>query len=189
MNLNETGQRSSFNRLFICWSLQTRAARKIQTWGPRCEEHCIRRCWHPSCWFLETAYCSASHDASCCAHPMLITECVTSQPEACYPWLQKLIDICSWTASENLFTQWQDFFSVFPSTNLLVRGHLCVSSHTASSENPCCVSDLPRKHRRVCCHFKRRDFVFENCQICSRESTHCGDCLLSCSIALMALCR
>ena len=90
----------------------------------------FNRCWHPSCWFLETAHCSAPHDASCCAHPMLISECVTSQLEACYPWLQKLVDICSWTASENLFTQWQDFFSVFPSTNLLIQGHLCVSSHT-----------------------------------------------------------
>ena len=67
-------------------------------------------------------------------------------------------------------------------------GHSCVSSHTVSSVNPRCVSDRPRKHRRVCCHSKRRDFVFENCQICSSNSTHCGDGFLSGSIALMALC-
>ena len=51
----------------------------------------------------KAAYCSASHDASCCANQMPITECIASQPEACYPWLQKLI-------GENLFTQRQDFF-------------------------------------------------------------------------------
>ena len=109
---------------------------------------------------------------SCCANQVLVTECVTSQPEACYPWLQKLIDVGSWTASENLLTQWQDFFPVFLSTNLLARGHSCVSSHIVSSENPRCVSDRPRQHRRMCCHYKRRDFVFENCQICSGKSTH-----------------
>ena len=126
-------------------------------WGPRCEEHCTHRCRHPSCWFLETAYCSASHDASCCANQILIAESVTSQPEACYPWLQKLIGIRSW-ASENLFTQKADFFSVFLSTNLLVRSHSCISSHILSSENPCCVSDRPRKHRRVCCHCQKTGF-------------------------------
>ena len=63
---------------------------------------------------------TASRDSSCYAYQMLITECVTSQPEACYPWPQKLIDIGSWTASENLFTQWQDLFPVFLSTNLLL---------------------------------------------------------------------
>ena len=104
-----------------------------------------------------------------------------------YLWLQKLIDTRSKTESEKLFTQWQDLFPVFLSTNLLVRGHSCVSSHIVSSENPCCVPDRPRKHRRVCCRFKRRDFVFENCQICSSESTHCGDCFLSCFIAMMAV--
>ena len=150
-----------FNRLFICWSLQTRTAREIQVWGPRCEEDCIHRWWHPSCWFLKTAYFSASHDANCCANQVLVTEGVTSLPEACYPWLQKLIDISSWTASENFLTQRQDFFSLF----------LC-SSHIVSSENPCSVSDRPRKHWRVCCHLKGRDFVFENCQKCSNESTH-----------------
>ena len=36
---------------------------------------------------------------------------------------------------------------------------------------------------------KTWDFVFENFQICSSESTHSGDCFLSCSIALMALGR
>ena len=116
----------------------------------RCEEHCVQRCWHPCCWFLE-----------------IVTECVTSQPKACYPWLQKLIDIGSWTASENLFTQWQDLLPVFLSTNLLIRGHSCVSSHIVSSENPSCVSARPRKNQRVCC--RRRDFVFENCQICSSK--------------------
>ena len=45
----------------------------------RCEEHCVQRCWHPPC-FWE-----------------IVTECVTSQPKACYPWLQKLIDTGSWT--------------------------------------------------------------------------------------------
>ena len=35
-------------------------------------------------------------------------------------------------------------------TNLLVRGHSCVSSYIVPSENPCCVSDRPREHRRVC---------------------------------------
>ena len=118
---------------------------------------------------------------------MLITECVTSQPEACYPWLQKLMDVGSWTTSENLFIQWQDFFLVPLSTNLLVRGHSCVSSHVVSSENPRCVSDRPRQHRRMCRHFKRLDFVFENCQMCSSESTQCGDGILRGSIALMAL--
>ena len=73
----------------------------------KCGEHVVKSiafnaAGHPSCWFLETAYCSASDDSSCCAYQMLITEGVTSQPEACYPWLQKLIDICSWTGSENL---------------------------------------------------------------------------------------
>ena len=63
------------------------------------------------------------------------------------------------------------------------------SSHIVSSENPCCVSDRPRKHRKVCCHFKRRDFIFENCQIYSGKSTHSGDGFLNYSIALMALCR
>ena len=28
--------------------------------------------------------------------------------------------------------------------------------------------------RRVCFHFERRVFFFENCQICSGEPTHCG---------------
>ena len=60
---------------------------------------------------------------------MLITECVTSQPEACYPWPQKLIDIVSWIASENLFTQWQDLFPVFLSTNLLVGVSRVIFSH------------------------------------------------------------
>ena len=106
---------------------------------------------------------------------MLITVCVTFQPEACYPWLQKPIDVGSWTVSENLITEWQDLFPVFLSTNFLVRGHSCVSSHIVSGENPCCVSDRLGKHRRVCCHFKRRDFIFENCQICSSKSTHRGD--------------
>ena len=156
-------------------------------WRSWCEEHGIQCCRHPSCWFLKRAYCSASHDSSYCAYQMLSTECVTYQPETCYPWLHKLIDIRSRTASENLFTQWQDLFSVFLSTDLLVRGDSCVSSHIVSSENPCCVSEHPRKHRRVCCHFERRNFVFENCQICSSESTHCGDGSLSCSIELMAL--
>ena len=147
-------------------------------WGPRCEEHCIHHCRYSSCWFLKAAYCSASHDASCCANKMLITECVTSQPETCYPWLQKLIDIRSWTASENLFTQMQDLLSVFLSTNHLVRGHSCVSSHFVSSENPCCVSDRPRKHRRVCCHFKRLDFCL--CELPRTVETafsaaHCSD--------------
>ena len=36
---------------------------------------------------------TASRDSSCCAYQMFITECVTSQPEACYPWPQKLIDL------------------------------------------------------------------------------------------------
>ena len=135
-------------------------------------------------WFSETAYCSTSHDSSCCAYQMLITECVTSQPEACDPWLQKVIDVGSCTTSENLFKQWQDFFPVLLSTNLLVWGHSCVSSHIVSSENPRCVSDRPRQ---VCCHFKRQDFVFENCQI--QQATHCGDGFLRGSIALMVLCR
>ena len=38
----------------------------------------------------------------CCAHQMLITECVTSQPKACDPLLQQLIDFGYWTTSENL---------------------------------------------------------------------------------------
>ena len=130
----------------------------------KCGDHGVKSiafdgAWHPSCWFLETACSSASHDSNRCACRLLITECVTSQPLASR--LQKLIDTCSWTASENSFTQWQDLFPVFLSTNLLVRGHSCVSSHIVSSENPCCASDRPRKHRRVCCHFKRRDFVLE----------------------------
>ena len=89
--------------------------------------------------------------------------------------------------------QWQDFFSAFLSRNLLVRGHSCVSSHIVSSENPCCVSDRPRKHRRVCCHFKKTRLVFENCQICSSEShalwrllsqlLHCSDSSACCRIS------
>ena len=89
----------------------------------------------------------------------------------------------SWTASEDLFFQWKNLFSVFLSTNLLVRSHSCVPSHIVSRENPCCVSDRPRKH--VCCDCKRRDLVFDNCQICSSKSTHCGDGFLRFSIALM----
>ena len=82
-------------------------------WGPRCEEHGIQCCRHPSCWFLKKAYCSASHDSSCCAYQMLITQCIASQPEACYPWLDMLIDIRSRTASEDLIPQWKNLFSVF----------------------------------------------------------------------------
>ena len=73
------------------------------------------------CFFLEIAYCSASPDSSCCTYLMLVTECVTSQKYECYPWLQKLVDTGSWTAIENLFTQWQNLFPVFQTTNLLVR--------------------------------------------------------------------
>ena len=114
-------------------------------WRPRCEEHGVERCRHPSCW-LKTKYCSASHDSSCSA----------SQPEACYPWLHELIDIRCKTASDDLFPQWKNLFSLFLSTNLLERSHSCVPSHIVSRENPCCVSDRPRKHW-VCCHCKRRD--------------------------------
>ena len=78
-----------------------------------------------------------------------------------HPWLQKLIDICSWTVSENLFTQWQDLFPVLLFTNLLVRGHSCGFSHNVSSENPRGVSDRPRQHRRMCCHFNRLDFCLQ----------------------------
>ena len=114
-------------------------------WRPRCEEHGIQCCRHPSCWFLKTAYCSASHDSSCCAYQMLITQCVMFQPEVCYSWLQKVIDICCWTASENLFTWWQD---------------------------------RARKHRRGCCHFRRRDFVFQQVHALWRRLSpllHCSD--------------
>ena len=114
-------------------------------WRPRCEEHGIQRCRHPPCWFLKTAYCFASHDSSCCADQMLITQCIASQPEAGYPWLHKLVGIHSRTASEDLFPQWKNLFSVFLSTNLLVRSHSCVPSHIVPRENPCCVSDRPRK--------------------------------------------
>ena len=82
-------------------------------WEPRCEEHGIQCSRHTSCWFLKTAYCSASHDSSCCACQMLITQCIVSQPEACYPWLQKLVDIRSRTASEDLFPQRKNLFSAF----------------------------------------------------------------------------
>ena len=37
------------------------------------------------------------------------------------------------------------------------------------------MSGRPRQHRRVCCHFKRRDCVFDNRQGCSGKSTHCAD--------------
>ena len=37
-----------------------------------------------------------------------------------------------------------------------------VSPHIELSENPCCVSDPPRKHRRVCCHFERRILSLRN---------------------------
>ena len=39
------GKRSCFSRLLVCWSLLTRATRKIQMWRPRCQEHgcCTRR--------------------------------------------------------------------------------------------------------------------------------------------------
>ena len=156
--------------------------------GDHGEEHCVERCWHTSCFFLETAYCSASHDSNCCAYLMLVTECVTSQTDDCYAWLQKLVDIGSWTASENLFTQWQNLFLVFLSTNLLARSHSCVSSTIVPIENSRCMCDRPRQNRRVCCHFKRRDFVFENCQTCFSNSTHCGDGLLRGSIAPMSPC-
>ena len=44
---------------------------------------------------LKTAYCSASHDSSCIAYQMLITQCIASQPETCYPWLHQLMNIRS----------------------------------------------------------------------------------------------
>ena len=103
----------------------------------RCEEHCVQRCWHPPC-FLE-----------------IVTECVTSQPKACYPCLQKLIDTGSWT---ELVHPSGRISCLYLSTNLLIRGHSCVSSHIVSSANPSCVSDRPRKNHSVCCRFKRRDF-------------------------------
>ena len=136
----------------------------------RCRDHSVKSIAFNAagthlCWFLETASCSTSHDSSCCAHQMLITECVTSQPEACYPRLQKLIDIGSWTTSENLFTQWQDLFSrnsVHESSrtgsflSLLtlyrVRTHAaCLITHGRIGE--CVVASKDGK------------FVFENCQI------------------------
>ena len=158
-------------------------------WRPRCEEHCIQCCCTHLAGSWRRAHCSASHDSSCCAYQMLITECVPSQPEACCPWPQKLIDTSSWMASEDLFAQWKNLYFVFLSTNLLVRSHSCVIFHIVSRENPCRVSDRPRKHWCMCCHCKRLDFVFDNCQICSSMSTYCGDGFLRCCIALMGLCR
>ena len=75
-------------------------------------------------------------DANCCAYRMLIIGCVTSQPKACDPWLQKLIDIGSWATSENLFTKCQDLSSLLLSTSLLVRSLSCVSSLVVSCEKP-----------------------------------------------------
>ena len=39
----------------------------------------------------------------------------------------------------------------------------------------------------MCRYFKRRDFVFENCQICSSKTAHCRDGSLRGSMALMVL--
>ena len=150
--------------------------------------HCFQRCWHPSCWFLETAYCSTSHDSSCCAHQMLITECVTFQPESCHQRLQKPIDTGSLDDEREL---------VHP-----VAGSLsCISVHESSRTGSFVWSLLTlyrvRTHvaclivhgriGEVCCHFKRRDFVFENCKICSQQvhdlwrrfssRRHCSDAL------------
>ena len=61
--------------------------------GRRCEQFCFLF-WR----FLETACCFISHDSSWCACQMLITECVTSHPEACYIFLKKLDWHWFWTA-------------------------------------------------------------------------------------------
>ena len=154
-------------------------------WGRRCEEHCIHRCWHPSCWFLETR--TALLLMTPAAVPIRSSSLSVSRPNqrpVIHGCREKLIDISSWTTSENLFTQWQDLFPVRESS----RTGSFVSLFSVPNENPRCVSIRPRQNRRVCCRFKRRDFVFENCQICSGESTHCGDGFLRGSVALMALC-
>ena len=114
-------------------------------------------------------------DSSYSAYQMLITQCIASQPEACYPWLKEVH--CRGAVP----------FLYSLSTNLLVRGHSCVSSHTVSSENPCCVCDRPRKRWKVCCHFKGQGFCLgELPDMFSR--VHALWRRLS-SIALMALCR
>ena len=65
---------------------------------------------------------------------MLITECVTAQPKARIPWVKILVDIGSWAASQNLFTQWLDLFLVFLSTNLVMWFDVSVPAHIISCE-------------------------------------------------------
>ena len=144
-NLNESMQRSGFKCSSYVGLYKRGRSGRFRCGDHGVKSHGIQCCRHPPCWFLKTAYCSASHDSSCCAEQMLITECIASQPEAGYPWLHKLVDIRSKTAREDLFPQWKNLFSVFLSTSLLVPSHSCVPCHIVSRENPCCVSDRPRK--------------------------------------------
>ena len=93
----------------------------------RCGDHGVKSIsFNAACTHLAGSW---RHDSSCCACQMLITERVTYQPEVCYPWLQKMIDIGSWTTSENLFTQWQDLSPVLRS-RIFSYGIIRVSFHT-----------------------------------------------------------
>ena len=160
----------------MCWSLQSKATRKIQMWRPRCENHCLQSFWYPSSWFLETADCPTSHHTSCCAYQMLITECVASQPKARNPWLQALVDIGSWAASEeDLFSRWQDLLPVFLSTNVLVRCQTSLIVHGSIGE--CVVTP------------KNGNLSLKSCQICAGKTAHFGDGFLRGAVALMTLCR
>ena len=94
----------------------------------------------------------------CCANQMLITESVTAQPKTCDPWLQNLVDIGSWAASENLFTQWQD---------------LCISVHDSS--------------RTVSCVSLRTLYLVRTHAACLIVHGNIGECVVTSKDAILSL--
>ena len=94
-------------------SRDARSASVRHAWRPRSEEHAVHGLPVPTACLQQTPQGSASHHSCRRAYHVFVRHTVSAQPNACHPWLQHFVHVCTRPSGQAKLSDLKHLMAVF----------------------------------------------------------------------------